>query len=80
MPSIVKNFRCFKCQFHNTAKVPEHFKGIKCKICRTFNYFNYILNYKRRKNLIQNLLNNNRNRRVNIHKKKLRLIKLIIII
>ena len=65
MPIVIKNFRCFKCKFHNSVKVPQHFKGIKCKNCRAFNYFNYIPNYKRRKNIISNS-NNNRNIHVNI--------------
>ena len=65
MPIVIKNFRCFKCKFHNSVKVPQHFKGIKCKNCRIFNYFNYIPNYKRRQNVISNL-NNNRNIHVNI--------------
>ena len=65
MTNVIKIFRCFKCKFHNSVKVPQHFKGIKCKICRTFNFFNYIPNYKRRKNMISNISNNNRNIQVN---------------
>ena len=62
MPFINKNFTCFKCHFFNSVRVPHHFKGVKCEICRTFNYFNYIPNYRRRRNNInQNSSNNNRN-------------------
>ena len=71
MPNVVRNFRCYRCHFVNTVCVPHYFKGIKCQICRTFNFFNYIPNYKRRKNLIPNLPNNNRNKQANIQKNKI---------
>lgn len=51
-----KYFKCFKCHFHNNAHVPFHFKGLKCRRCHVFNYFNYIK--RRREN---NRRNNNRN-------------------
>ena len=73
MPNVFKNFRCFRCHFPNTVSVPHYFKGIKCQLCRTFNFFNYIPNYKRKKNLMPNLSNNNRNKHINIKKNKIRI-------
>ena len=66
MPFVIKNFRCFICHFNKTVRVPYHFKGVKCEICRSFNYFNYIPNYRKRKNINTNLSNNRRNRPNNI--------------
>ena len=73
MPNVFKNFRCFRCHFPNTVSVPHYFKGIKCQFCRTFNFFNCIPNYKRKKNLMPNLSNNNRNKHINIKKNKIRI-------
>ena len=48
MNQVRKNFTCFRCSCQNFVVVPHYFKGKKCKRCHTFNYFNYIPNYRRR--------------------------------
>ena len=63
MNQVRKHFKCFRCDYHNNVIVPQHFKGKKCKRCHTFNYFNYIPNYRRRTNDHNNI---NNSRRINI--------------
>ena len=46
----------FRCNYLNNVLVPHYFKGLKCRRCHVFNYFNYIK--RRREN---NRRNNNRN-------------------
>ena len=66
MNQVRKQFKCFRCDFHNNVKVPQYFKGIKCKRCHIFNYFNYIPNFRRRLNN-HNHHNSNNVRRIDIY-------------
>ena len=62
---LLKIFVVLNVNFIIQSKFHNILREFKCKNCRIFNYFNYIPNYKRRKNIISNS-NNNRNIHVNI--------------
>ena len=48
MTQVRKFFRCFRCKYNNNVVVPHYFKGLKCRRCHTFNFFNFIPNHRRK--------------------------------